>query len=146
MEAILQKILEIILSGRAGFILSLVYFRKNSGGIKEALSLFAVWFIVGGILDLLITIQYVKAANSYLWGLKTFYGSWSLWLGFVFMLAGVVLASYLKHSLPMKMSMPSAPSYPSNTPSQPMPTQPPAPAMPATPPQNQNPSTPPPQS
>ena len=108
-----QRILEIILSLIASFVLGRIYFKKNPGNLKDALILGAAWFIVGGILDLLITVQYVKASYGYVYGLQTFYGMWSLWVGFVMMFAGLIAASRLTASVvPMKMSTPKAPVYP----------------------------------
>jgi len=92
-----QKILEIILSGVAAFILAKIYFKKHPGDIKEGLILGVCWFIVGGILDLLVTVQYVKAGASYLTGLKMFYGTWSLWAGFLLMFIGIAAAALTTH-------------------------------------------------
>ncbi|MFA6215952.1 MAG: hypothetical protein WC768_05275 [Patescibacteria group bacterium] len=97
LPAIWQKILEIVLSGAASFILARIYFKKNPGELKDGLALGAVWFLVGGVLDLLITVQYVKAGAGYFAGLKTFYGMWNLWVGFLLMFAGVVLAAKMTH-------------------------------------------------
>ena len=51
------------------------------------------WFIVGIILDLLVTIQYVKGTGTYVDGLKEFYGTWNLWAGIVLMFVAVALAA-----------------------------------------------------
>lgn len=97
LPAIWQKILEIILSAVAAFILAKLYFKKHPGDIKAGLILGVIWFIVGGILDLLVTVQYVKAGASYLTGLKTFYGMWSLWVGFLLMFVGIGVAALTTH-------------------------------------------------
>jgi len=88
-----QKILEIILSGAAAFVLGKLYFKKHPGGLKDGLILGVAWFIIGGILDLLVTVQYVKAGASYFLGLKTFYGMWNLWVGFLLMFAALAVAA-----------------------------------------------------
>ena len=95
LPVIWQQILEIVLSGLAAFILARLYFKKNPGDIKDGLILGVAWFIVGGILDLLVTVQYVKAGASYFSGLKSFYGIWSLWVGFLLMFVGVIFAAKL---------------------------------------------------
>ena len=110
-----QKILEIVLAGVGALILGLVYFKKAPGTIKNGLTLGVIWFIVGGILDLLITIQYVKAGGSYLFGLKTFYGAWSLWAGFLAMFLGLIMAAKLKGSksgFPPTLESPQTPPPP----------------------------------
>ncbi len=72
-----------------------------------------VWFIVGGILDLLITIQYVKAGGSYLAGLKMFYSAKSLWAGFLLMFVGAVLAAKMTRGGElMKPNTPMPPQQP----------------------------------
>jgi len=108
--AIWQTILEIILSGLAAFVLARFYFKKNPGDIKDGLILGIAWFIVGGILDLLVTIQYVKAGGSYLSGLKSFYGMWSLWVGFLLMFIGIVLAAKLTRGGELIKTQPQAPA------------------------------------
>lgn len=92
---LLQKILEIILSGVAAFILARIYFKKQPGDLKEGLILGVCWFVVGGVLDLLVTVQYVKGSASFFNGLKMFYGMWSLWVGFLLMFIGIVVAAKL---------------------------------------------------
>jgi hypothetical protein len=122
---IAQKILEIILSGVAAFILAKIYFSKNPGDIKAGLILGVFWFVVEGILDLLVTVQYVKAGGTYLSGLKAFYSMWNLWLGFLLMFVGVVLAAKLTRGGELMKKPPT----------QQPPTQPPvAPPTPPTPP------------
>ncbi|MFA6255310.1 MAG: hypothetical protein WC675_04765 [Patescibacteria group bacterium] len=93
LPVIWQQILEIILSGVAAFVLGRLYFRKHPGGVKDGLILGVSWFILGGILDLLVTIQYVKAAGTYLSGLKSFYSMWNLWVGFLLMFGALVIAA-----------------------------------------------------
>lgn len=92
-----QKILEIVLAGAAGYILGLIYFKKTPGDIKDGLILGVIWFIVGGILDLLITVQYVKGTGGYVDGLKNLYGMWSLWVSFVALFIGIIIAVKTTH-------------------------------------------------
>ncbi|MAF13607.1 MAG: hypothetical protein CMI53_01810 [Parcubacteria group bacterium] len=135
---LIQKIAEIILAGIAAFILAKLYFKKNPGDIKAGLILGVVWFIVSGILDLLVTIQYVKAGGSYVDGLITFYSSWNLWVGFLLMFVGTALAAQTTHGgdlmeLPGKDHMQKqtqatqkSPAQPANPPTPPTPPVPPA--------------------
>ncbi len=88
-----QKILEIIVSGVAAYILARIYFKKSPGGIKDGVALAIIWLVVGGILDLLVTIQYVKGNGTYLEGLKAFYGMWNLWVGIALMFVGAIVAA-----------------------------------------------------
>ncbi len=111
LPVIWQKILEIILSGVGAFILARIYFKKNPSDIKAGIILGVAWFIVGGILDLLVTIQYVKAGGTYVSGLKSFYGMWNLWVGFLLMFAGIVLAAKLTRGGEL-MKSPSQPLTP----------------------------------
>ena len=124
-----QKILEIILSFVAAFILAKIYFKKYPGDLKEGLILGVLWFVVGGILDLLVTIQYVKAGASYLIGLKTFYFMWNLWVGFALMFAGIILAAKITHGGELMQRPPTFPTpRPKQPPTSPMtpPSSPPA--------------------
>ena len=116
LSEIWQKILEIILAGVAAFILARLYFKKQPGEVKDALVLGIAWFIVGTILDLLITIQYVKAGANYFAGLKTFYGTWNLWVGFVLMFVGIIIAAKTTHGGELM----KPPPPPSSTPTSPM--------------------------
>ena len=88
-----QKIAEIILVAVAAFILAKIYFKKNPGDLLQGFVLALSWFIVGIILDLLVTIQYVKGTGTYVDGLKEFYGTWNLWAGIVLMFVAVALAA-----------------------------------------------------
>ncbi len=120
-----QKILEIILSGLAAFILGKLYFKKHPGELKDGLILGVAWFIVGGILDLLITVQYVKAGASYLSGLKSFYGMWSLWLGFLLMFVALVVAALTTHGGEVMKPFSPSPRPQPVRPQPPRPQQPP---------------------
>lgn len=133
MPMILQQIGGIILAGVVGFLLAKIYFKKNPGDIKAGIILGVTWFIVLTVLDLLVTIQYVKAAGSYVDGLKSLYGAWNFWIGIVAMFVGIVVAVKLTHGGELM-------KRPSVQPSQPAPQQPPAspsPSGPATPPASQ---------
>jgi len=118
---ILQQICGIILAGVAGFILAKIYFKKNPGDIKAGIVLAISWLIVATILDLLITVQYVKAGGTYIDGLKGLYGAWNLWVGFFLMLVGVVVAAKMIHGgdlmkKPPVQQPPSAPTPPPTAP------------------------------
>ncbi len=95
LPSIWQKVLEIVIAGVAAYILAMIYFRKSPAGIKEGVALFITWFIVSGILDLLITIQYVRGVASYMEGLKLFYGMESFWISLALALVGVLVAAKL---------------------------------------------------
>jgi hypothetical protein len=88
-----QKIIEIGLAAVVSFILAKLYFKKNPGDIKEGLVLALIWLIISAILDLLITIQFVKAGGTYFDGLKQFYGMWSLWISFALTFVACVAAA-----------------------------------------------------
>ncbi len=90
---LVQKIAEIILAGVAAFILPKFYFKKNSSKIKDGVILWVAWLVIITILDLLITVWFVKGFGSYVSGLKIFYGMWSLWVSFFVMLSTIILAS-----------------------------------------------------
>ncbi|MFA5022048.1 MAG: hypothetical protein WC508_03150 [Patescibacteria group bacterium] len=92
-----QRILEIILAVLASFILSRIYFKKYPSDLKEALALGIFWLVISAVLDLLITIQYVKADGTYLDGLKSFYGMWSLWVSFVLTLISIIATAKITH-------------------------------------------------
>jgi len=96
---IVQQILGAVLAGIAGYILAMIYFKKTLGSIKDGLILAAIWFFTSLVLDLLITIQYVKAEvrGGYIDGLKSFYGSWDFWVGVILMFVGVAVASKFTH-------------------------------------------------
>ena len=93
----LMKTLTTLVAPVAGFILAKIYFKKSPGTITSGLILAVFWIIVGTVLDLLVTIQYVKGSDSYLDGLKDFYGDWGLWLSFVLTIGAVVAAAFLTH-------------------------------------------------
>jgi len=124
MSDLVQKIGEIILAGVAGFVLAMLYFKKNPGDIKDGVVLWVAWLVIGTILDLLITIWFVKGSASYVEGLKMFYGMWSLWVSFVVMLGGIVLAAKTTHGGDL---MKQSPFEPTNRPPQQPPQQPPVP-------------------
>ena len=92
-----QQVIEIIVAAGAGFILGKIYFKKNPGDLKQGVMTAVIWLLIGTVLDLLITIQYVKADGTYVDGLKTFYGTWSLWVSFVLFIAAVASAAKLTH-------------------------------------------------
>ena len=118
MSVILQQIGGIVLAGVGGFILAKIYFKKNFGDIKAGIILGVLWLIVSTILDLLVTVQYVKAGGSYVDGLKSLYGAWNLWVGLLAMFVGIVVAVKLTHGGEL-MKRPPASSTPSSPPSTP---------------------------
>ena len=103
-----QKILEIIIAGIAAYVLAMIYFKKTPEDLRGVVILWAIWMIISAILDLLITVQYVKAGDTYLYGLRSFYGMWSLWVSFVVALGAMVLAA--------KMNQGAAPTKPTTSP------------------------------
>jgi len=118
MPEILQQICGIILAGVTAFILAKIYFKKNPGDIKTGIILGVLWLITSTALDLLVTVQYVKAGGSYVDGLKSLYGAWNLWVGFLLMLVGVVAAAKMTHGgdlikKPPVQQPPSGPKPPS---------------------------------
>lgn len=126
---IAQQLIEIIVAAVVGFILGRIYFKKNPGDMKQGVIIAVIWLLVSAVLDLLITIQYVKAGGSYVSGLKNFYGMWSLWVSFILFIVGVVLAAkFSQDGQPMKPAVKMPPLAP--TPSVPepptQPTPPPA--------------------
>ena len=92
-----QQLIEIVVAAAAGFILGKMYFKKNPGDLKQGVLTAVIWLLIGTVLDLLITIQYVKADGTYVDGLKTFYGTWSLWVSFVLFVAAVASAAKVTH-------------------------------------------------
>lgn len=116
MPTILQKILGIVLSGVAAYILGVIYFKKSPGEIKDGFILGVIWFIVSLVLDLLITVQYVKGGipgGSYIDGLKTFYGTWNLWVGILAMFVTlVIVAKTTRGGELMKPPVPKPPRSP----------------------------------
>ncbi|MFA5021121.1 MAG: hypothetical protein WC517_03615 [Patescibacteria group bacterium] len=93
LPAIWQRIFEIIVAGVAGYILAMIYFKKTPGDLKAGVILAVIWFVVSLVLDLLITIQYVKGTGSYMDGLKMFYSAKTFWVSTLAMVAGVLLAA-----------------------------------------------------
>ena len=93
MPALLSTILGFLVSPVIAFFLARLYFKKNPGGIKEGIVLAVFWLIVGTVLDLAVTIQYIKGTGTYADGLKSFYGAWSLWVSFVLMIVVVSLVA-----------------------------------------------------
>ncbi|OGY45600.1 MAG: hypothetical protein A2731_02385 [Candidatus Buchananbacteria bacterium RIFCSPHIGHO2_01_FULL_39_8] len=93
MPALLLTILGLLVAPIVAFFLAKIYFKKNPGEIKEGVILGVFWLIVGTILDLLVTIQYVKETGTYVDGLKEFYGAWSLWVSFVLTIIVVALVA-----------------------------------------------------
>ena len=106
---LIQKIGEIVLAGVAAFVLAKIYFKKSPGDLKDGVVLWLAWLILGTILDLLITIWFVKGSGSYVSGLKAFYGMWSVWVSFVVMLAGVGLAAKTTHGGELMKKPPQQP-------------------------------------
>ena len=88
-----QKVIEIVVAGVASYVLAMIYFKKQPGGRAEGIKLWVLFMVVGTILDLLITVQYVRLRYSYLYGLKTFYSMWSLWVSFAVSFVAIVLAA-----------------------------------------------------
>ena len=127
-----QKIIEIVVAGVASYILAMIYFKKHPATMKDAVMLWVIFMIVSAVLDLLITVQYVKANNSYVTGLKMFYGMWSLWLSFVVSLGAIIVASKMNHSAPAPMVM----TQPMKTPVMPAVAPTPTVNPPVTPPTN----------
>ncbi|MFA6411013.1 MAG: hypothetical protein WCW26_05580 [Candidatus Buchananbacteria bacterium] len=110
-----QKILELILSVVGSFILARFYFKKNPGEIKDGLILGIFWLLAGTVLDLLITIFYVKASGTYLDGLKSFYGMWSLWVSFVLTVVTVAITAKITHGgILIKKPTPQVPMPPTS--------------------------------
>ncbi len=114
----LMTTLTTLVSPVAAFILARIYFKKYPGAIIAGVLLAVFWLIVGTVLDLLVTIQYVKGFGSYVDGLKDFYGAWTLWLSFGLMIAAVALAAKLTHGGKL---MPMSPGSNQSSSSQPKP-------------------------
>ena len=136
LPVIAQQIIEIAVAAVAGFVLGRIYFKKNPGDLKQGVLTAVIWLLIGTVLDLLITIQYVKADGTYVEGLKMFYGTWSLWVSFGLFIAGVALAAKLTHGGALIKSAASTSLFSQKPPApqSPPPTQPtPPPAAPQPP-------------
>ena len=138
MRLIVQQILEIVLAGIAGYVLAMIYFKKTPGSIKDGAILAVIWLAVATVLDLALTIQYVKGSGSYVDGLKNFYGSWVIWVSFIVFIGAVVLAAKMTHGgdvmKPSSTPMSSPPQSPPPAPPQSPQSPPPPPVPPQSPP------------
>ena len=134
---LVQQIFEIVLAGVVAFILARLYFKKAPGDLKAGAILFVLWLAIETALDLLITVQFVKASGTYASGLKSFYGMWSLWVSFVLMLVGVELSAKITHGGELMKTPdqnPASKPVTQGQPGQKISQQPPVPQQPPTPP------------
>ena len=135
MPSIVQQILEIVLAGVAGYVLAMIYFKKTPGSLKDGAILAVIWLVVATVLDLALTVQYMKGSGGYVDGLKNLYGKWELWVSFVVFIGAVVLAAKMTHGGDV-MKSPVSPASPPQSPPPPPPQSPPTPPAPPAPPQS----------
>lgn len=95
----IYRILSIVVAMAGAFILGYLYFKEKPGDFKQGLVLGLLWFAVGTVLDLLVTIQYIKAeiGGGYIDGLKVFYGDWILWVSFILTILAVGASTLVTH-------------------------------------------------
>lgn len=117
LPALWQAILEIVLAGVAGYVLGMIYFKKNPGEVKDGIVIAVIWLVVGAILDLLITVQYTKASGTYIDGLRNLYGNWQIWVSFVVFIVAVVLSAKMTRGGAVMKSPQQPPAAPPTQPS-----------------------------
>lgn len=121
-----QHIIEIIIAAAAGFVLGKVYFKKHPADLKQGAITAVVWLVVATMLDLLVTVQYVRLDGTYVDGLKNLYGQWPIWVSFIVFIATTALAAKMTHGgalMRRPMIKPQAPPVPPTSPQPPFPTQ-----------------------
>ena len=126
----LMIVLEIILAGAAGYVLGVIYFKKEPTDMVGGLVTAIIWLATATVLDLLLTVQYTRGVGgNYVDGLKNFYGAWQTWASFLVFIGAVVLAAKMTHGgevikKPVTKPVISQPQPQKSTPPQQPPTPP----------------------